>query len=81
MIRMVLRRTLTIAIAGIAVGAAGALALTRVLAKVLFDIKPGDPATFLAGAALLAAVALAAALIPARRAATVDPLQTIRDVG
>ena len=52
--------------------------MTRVLDKVLFDIKPGDPATFLAGAALLTAVALGAALVPARRASSVDPLLTIR---
>jgi len=77
-IGMVLRRTVIIAFAGVAAGTAGAFALTRVLDKLLFDIKPGDPATFLAGAALLTAVALVAALAPARRASSVDPLLTIR---
>jgi putative ABC transport system permease protein len=77
-IRMVLVRTLILAVAGVAAGTAGSFALTRVLDKLLFGIKPGDPATFLAGAALLTAIALIAALVPARRAAKVDPLLTIR---
>ena len=79
-IRMVLRRTCVIALAGVAAGCSGAFALTRVLDKLLFDIKPGDPATFIAGAALLTAVAVVAALVPARRAASIDPVLTIRDV-
>jgi putative ABC transport system permease protein len=77
-LRLILYRTAGIAIAGVAIGAAGALALTGTLDKLLFDIKPGDPATFVAGAILLTAVALLAALIPARRAAGLDPLLTIR---
>jgi len=76
--RLILYRTVGIAIAGVAIGTAGALALTGTLEKLLFDIRPGDPATFIAGAVVLTAVALLAALIPARRAAGLDPLLTIR---
>ena len=56
--REVLRRTMTLAAAGVALGTAGAFAATRVLTKLLFEVKPGDPATFVAVAVLLAAVAL-----------------------
>ena len=77
-LRMVLRRTLILAAAGIVLGAAGALAVTRVLAKFLFEIKPTDPATFIAVAALLAGVALLAGAIPARRASKVDPMVALR---
>jgi putative ABC transport system permease protein len=75
---MVLGRTLILAGAGIAIGAAGALAVTRALATFLFEVKPTDPATFMAVAALLAGVALLAGLIPARRAANVDPMVALR---
>ncbi len=77
-LHMVLRRTLMLAGAGIALGAAGALAVTRVLAKFLFDVKPTDPVTFVAVAVLLACVALAAGLVPARRATRVDPMVALR---
>ena len=77
-LRMVLRRTLILASAGILLGTAGALAVTRVLAKFLFEIKPTDPATFIAVAALLAGVALLAGAIPARRASKVDPMVALR---
>jgi putative ABC transport system permease protein len=76
--RMVLRRTLALAAAGIALGTAGALAVTRVLGKLLFDVKPADPATFVGAAVLLAAVALCAGLPPARRATRVDPVVALR---
>jgi putative ABC transport system permease protein len=75
---MVLRRTLTLAGAGVALGMAGALAVTRVLAKFLFEVKPTDHVTFIAVAVLLAAVALVAGWIPARRASRVDPLVALR---
>ena len=77
-VRMVLRRTLLLACAGIVIGAAGALAVTGVLKKFLFEITPTDPATFLAVALLLATVALFAGLAPAIRAAKVDPLVALR---
>jgi predicted permease len=76
--RMVLRRSLTLVAAGVALGLAGAVAVTRVLAAFLFNVKPTDPATFGMVATLLAAVALLAGLLPARRAARVDPLVALR---
>ena len=75
---MVFGRTLALVCAGIAIGAAGAFGLTRVLSKFLFEVKPSDPATFAAVALLLVFAALAAGLIPARRAAQVDPMVALR---
>ena len=59
---------------GISIGIAGAIALTRVMTSLLFEVKPTDPAIFAAVAILLAIVALAAGYIPARRATRVDPM-------
>jgi putative ABC transport system permease protein len=77
-LRMVLRRTLVLAGLGVVIGAVVALAVTRVLAKFLFEVKPSDPATFLAVAVLLSGVALGAGWIPARRATKVDPMEALR---
>jgi len=63
---------------GVLTGLVGSLALTRFLQSMLFDVKPTDPFTFTALAALLAAVALFACFIPARRATRVDPLIALR---
>jgi putative ABC transport system permease protein len=63
---------------GVLAGLLGSLALTRFLQSMLFDVKPSDPATFAAIAALLAAVTLVACFIPARRATRVDPLIALR---
>ena len=76
--RMILRRSLLLVTAGVALGVVGALAVTRVLAKFLFEVKPTDLPTFLVVAALLAAVALLAGLLPAQRATRVDPLIALR---
>ena len=76
--RMVLHRSLVLVAAGVALGIAGAFAVTRVLAKFLFEVKPTDPATFVMVATLLAVVALCAGLLPARRATRVDPLVALR---
>jgi len=75
---MVFRNSLTLAIAGVSLGTAGALVVTRVLEKYLFDVKPTDPATFGVVALLLAAIALLAGWIPARRATKVDPVVALR---
>ena len=63
---------------GVAVGGIAALALTRLMASILFEVKPTDPLTFGGVAVLLCAIALLACYIPARRAASVDPVQALR---
>ena len=63
---------------GLLLGTAGALALTRVLATLLYDVSPTDPMTFLSVAVVLGAVALTASYLPARRAARVDPIVALR---
>ena len=77
-LRLVMRDGAKIAFLGIAFGIAGALALTRLMASLLFEVKPTDPATFTGVAILLALVALAACYIPARRAMRVDPMVALR---
>jgi predicted permease len=74
----VLRRALALMAIGVAIGIAGALALTRVMAGMLYEVRPTDGATFAAAALLLAALAVAASLIPAWRATRVDPLIALR---
>ncbi len=77
-LRLVLRQGLRVTLAGVGVGLAVSLALTRLMQSLLFGVSPTDPATFAAVAALLLAVALAACWIPARRAARVDPMVALR---
>jgi putative ABC transport system permease protein len=67
-----------LAFLGIAIGIVAALALTQLMATLLFEVKPTDPATFAAVAILLAFVGLLACYIPARRATRVDPMETLR---
>jgi putative ABC transport system permease protein len=74
---VMLRGTLLVTL-GLIAGTAIALALTRVLASYLFGVPPTDPATFAAAAAGLALVSLAAVWLPARRAATVQPVEALR---
>ena len=75
---MVIRRALVLTGSGVIFGALGALTLTRVLAKFLFEVTPTDPLTFIVVAAILFVVALLSAWIPARRAARVYPLVALR---
>jgi putative ABC transport system permease protein len=77
-LRMIVRQGLKLALIGVAVGIAGALALTRYLSDMLYGVKPTDPLTFIAVSLTLIAVALAACYIPARRAAKVDPMVALR---
>ena len=76
---MILAQTLKLTLAGVVLGLAGAFALVRFLASLLFGIGTYDPATFLSVAVLLTAVALAASYVPARRAMRVDPIVALRD--
>jgi putative ABC transport system permease protein len=64
--------------AGVAIGGCGALALTRVLSKFLFEVKPTDPVTFVVGAAILVVTGIVAGLLPAQRATRVDPIVALR---
>jgi putative ABC transport system permease protein len=75
---MILRQGLGLVLAGLALGIVGAFALARMLDRLLFGIPPTDPITYAAVAALLLLVAAAACLLPARRAASVDPLVALR---
>ncbi len=77
-LRLILTEEAWLAVVGIIIGLFGAWGATRVLGGMLFQIKPADPATFLASALLLAAAALLACYIPARRATCVDPLVALR---
>jgi putative ABC transport system permease protein len=72
-LRLIVGQGAGLALAGIGIGLAGALALTRLLANLLFGVSATDPLTFILVPLLLAAVALAASLIPAHRAASIDP--------
>ena len=76
--RLVLNEGLRVVLVGVAIGTAAALMLTRLMAGLLFGVKPTDPLTFVAVAALLVCVALAACYIPARRATHVDPIIALR---
>ena len=75
---MVLREAAWMTLSGVAAGMAGALALGRVVASLLYGLKSWDPSTFAASATLLILVALGASWIPARRAARVDPIRALR---
>jgi putative ABC transport system permease protein len=77
-LRLVLGHGLLLALGGIALGAAGALALTRLLSGLLFGVSAADPAVYGLVALLLAAVALLACLVPARRATKIDPMVALR---
>jgi ABC-type antimicrobial peptide transport system permease subunit len=77
-LRMVMGRGATLVGLGLTIGIAGAAAVTRVLRGLLYGVTSTDPITFGAMALLLAAVALAACAIPARRAALVDPAVALR---
>ncbi len=73
-LRLVVRQGMTLAAIGVAAGLIGAFGLTRVMASLLFNVQPDDPATFLAISFLLIAVAFLACYLPARRAAKLDPV-------
>ena len=77
-LRLVVFQGIVQALSGVAVGLAGALALSQLMAGLLFGTRPTDPATFAVVVVVLGAVAVAASYIPARRAAKVDPMVALR---
>jgi putative ABC transport system permease protein len=77
-LRMVLGEGLLLTAIGLSTGLLGAVGMTRVLAKFLFEVQPTDPATYIAVILTLAAVATAACYVPARRATKVDPIVSLR---
>jgi len=77
-LKMVVREGMTLAVLGVVLGIVGSLALGRVLTDVLYGVEPADPMTFGAVTSLVALVSLAACILPARRAAAVDPAGSLR---
>jgi putative ABC transport system permease protein len=75
---LIVGQGMKLALVGLLAGTLLALALTRVLKSLLYDIRPGDPATFFAVSAILGLVALFACWLPARRASRVDPMEALR---
>jgi putative ABC transport system permease protein len=77
-LRLVVGHGMLLAMVGVAVGIGGALLLTRFLSSLLYGVGANDPVTFLGVAVLLSAVAALASLIPAWRAARIDPMEALR---
>jgi ABC-type antimicrobial peptide transport system permease subunit len=78
-LRMILQRGLTLALLGLAAGLLISGAVTRLLAGMVYGIRPTDPLTFAAATGVLFLVSLAAITIPAYRAARLDPVETLRE--
>jgi putative ABC transport system permease protein len=76
--KMIVAQGMGLALIGVVVGAAGALALTRLMASLLYGVKAWDPVVMVSAAVLLSAVALLATYVPARRASRVDPIVSLR---
>jgi predicted permease len=79
LMRLVVRRGILLTIAGAAIGIGASLAVTRLMVSVLYSVRPNDPATIAGVSFLLVLVALAACLIPARRAMRIDPMVALRE--
>jgi putative ABC transport system permease protein len=77
-LRMVLLNGISLAAAGLVVGAAGAFLATPLMGGLLLDVSPRDPVIFVSIAAALIAATLGASWIPARRATRIDPMQALR---
>jgi putative ABC transport system permease protein len=77
-VRLVVRQGMVLALAGVAIGLPAAVALTRLISSLLFEITPRDPVTFIAVTALLIGVAALACYLPARRATRIEPIVALR---
>jgi ABC-type antimicrobial peptide transport system permease subunit len=77
-VRLVLGQSLWLTAAGILIGLAGSQVLTHFLSSLLFGVKASDPVTFIVVAVTLTIVALVASFVPAYRAATIDPVEALR---
>ena len=78
LLRLILDRGIRLTLIGLAIGTAGAIGLTRLMATLLFGVGARDPVTMVSVGAILAAVAVMASYIPARRATRVDPVVALR---
>jgi ABC-type antimicrobial peptide transport system permease subunit len=77
--KLVLGQVMRLTAIGLAAGVVGAVIATRLLRSMLFEVKPGDPATYIGMICLIAAIALLAGYLPARRAARIEPLEALRE--
>jgi ABC-type antimicrobial peptide transport system permease subunit len=77
-VAMVVRQGMTVALAGAGIGLAAAFALTRLMHSLLFGVRGTDPLTFVAVAGLVTAISFVANYLPARRAARIDPMISLR---
>lgn len=77
-LKLILRRGMLLAAIGIGIGTIGAVAVTRYLTALLFGVKPIDIVTFIGVGIALAIVVFIACVIPARRAAKIDPLEALK---
>ena len=77
-VAMVMRDTMTLVLAGVAIGLCAALSTIRLVSSFLFELMPNDPATIVIAASLMLAVAAIAGYLPARRASRVDPMSALR---
>lgn len=74
----VIAKTLLLALIGVAIGAAGSIMISRLVASLLFQTAPTDPVTFVGMVMLMGIVALLAGYLPARRASKIDPMVALR---
>jgi putative ABC transport system permease protein len=77
-LRMILGQGLLLAVLGVGLGIAGALSLKGLVKSLLFGVTPADPVTFAAVGSVLIGAAIVASYLPARRAASIDPIEALR---